>query len=462
VLNYSDTDPSIPRYALEALQAALAEGDTSKIRAALDELYPAQLLEHWSEFTPEHHLPILTLLSPADAAEVFSHLEENEQAELLEALPPSRIKELLGELSLDDLTDTINAVEEESPEAAQALLSQLDPQTRAEVEELAEYDEDEAGGIMTPEYVAVRDFQRVEEVFRFLRREAPDAETIESIYVVDAQGRLEGVLSLRDLIIADPKTKVAEIMNPDVVSVRDDTGQEEVARIMADYNFNVLPVVNEHGVLVGIITVDDVIDVIQEEATEDIYRLGAVESPELVYSKSSVWALWSARVRWLVILVVGAMFSSTILEGFQNTLQAVTALTFYITILLGAGGNTGNQSSTLIVRALATGDVRGRDSLRILGKEFAVGALLGITLAVLLSAKILLDGHGDILLVVAVSLAVLMTVTNMLGALLPIGIKKLGLDPALISNPLIATLSDITGLLIYLTIAQWLLHIKPT
>ncbi|MBF6593348.1 MAG: magnesium transporter [Thermaceae bacterium] len=458
-MNYSNTDSGTTQYALEALQSALAEANATRVKTALEELYPAQILEHWSEFALEHRLPILTLLSPADAAEVFSHLEEGEQAELLEALPPGRVKELLDSLSLDDLTDTINAVEEESPEAAEALLQQLDPQTRAEVEELSTYDEDEAGGIMTPEYVAVRDFMRVEEVFRFLRREAPDAETIDPIYVVGTQERLEGVLTLRDLIITDPKTKVAEIMNTDVVSVKDDTKQEEVARIMADYNFNVLPVVDERGALVGIITIDDVVDVIQEEATEDIYRLGAVEAPELVYSKSGVWALWSARVRWLVILVVGAMFSSTILEGFQNTLQAVTALTFYITILLGAGGNTGNQSSTLIVRALAMGDVRGRDTLRILGKELAVGMLLGMTLAGLLSIKVLIDGHGEVLLVVGLSLAVLMTLTNMLGAVLPIGIKKLGLDPALISNPLIATLSDITGLLVYLTLARWLLHL---
>lgn len=444
---------------LEALKIALGDSDAFKVKAALEELYPAQIIDHWQEFEPEHRLPILTLLSPTDAAEVFSHLEEAEQAELLEALPPWRVKELLEELSLDDLTDTIQAVEEENPEAAEALLSQLDPQTRAEVEELAEYDEDEAGGIMTSEYVALRDSMRVEEVFRFLRREAPDAEQIYVLYVIDAEERLEGVLTLRDLIVADPKTRVSEIMNPDVISVQDDADQEAVARLMADYNFGVLPVVDEAKKLVGIITIDDVVDVIEEEATEDIYRLGAVESPELVYSKSSVLQLWSARVRWLVILIVGAMFSSTILEGFQNTLQAITALTFYITILLGAGGNTGNQSSTLIVRALAMGDVRGRDTLRILGKEFAVGVLLGLTLAALLSVKIILDGHAEILLVVAISLALLMTVTNMLGAILPIGIKKLGLDPALISNPLIATLSDITGLLVYLSMARWLLHL---
>ncbi|HEU4740811.1 MAG TPA: magnesium transporter [Meiothermus sp.] len=443
----------------QALQQALAEGDARLVQQALAELYPQELLDHWDELSREHRFTVLTLLPPEEAAEVFSHLEEGEQTELLEALPPWRVKELLGELSLDDLTDALQAVEEENPQQAEALLEHLDPETRAEVAELSEYEEDEAGGLMTPEYIALRDSMTVDEVFRFLRRAAPDAEQVYYLYVVDAADRLEGVVSLRDLIVADPKTRVREIMNPDVVRVRTDTDQEEVARLMADYNFTVLPVVDEAGVLSGIITIDDVVDVIQEEATEDIYRLGAVESPELVYSRSGVWDLWSARVRWLVILIVGAMFSSTILEGFQNTLQAITALTFYITILLGAGGNTGNQSSTLIVRALATGDIRGRDWWRILLKELSVGALLGITLAALLSIKILIDGHGDILLVVAASLAVLMTVTNILGALLPIGIKKIGLDPALISNPLIATLSDITGLLIYLSMARWLLHL---
>lgn len=443
----------------QALQEALAEGDARLVRQALGELYPQELLDHWDELSREHRFTVLTLLPPEEAAEVFSHLEEDEQAELLKALPPWRVKELLGELSLDDLTDALQAVEEENPQQAEALLDQLDPETRAEVEELSEYEEDEAGGLMTPEYIALRDSMTVDEVFRFLRRAAPDAEQVYYLYVVDAANRLEGVVSLRDLIVADPKTKVREIMNPDVVRVRTDTDQEEVARLMADYNFTVLPVVDEEGALSGIITIDDVVDVIQEEATEDIYRLGAVESPELVYSRSSVWDLWSARVRWLVILIVGAMFSSSILESFQNTLQAVIALTFYITILLGAGGNTGNQSSTLIVRALATGDVRGRDWWRILLKELSVGAMLGITLAILLSIKVLIDGHGEILLVVAASLAVLMTVTNILGALLPIGIKKIGLDPALISNPLIATLSDITGLMIYLSMARWLLHL---
>lgn len=444
---------------LDALKSALDDSDAFKVKAALEELYPAQILEHWSEFAPEHRLPVLTLLSPADAAEVFSHLEETEQAELLEALPPWRVKELLEELSLDDLADTINAVEEENPAQAEALLSQLDPQTRAEVEELTEYDEDEAGGIMTSEYIAVRDAMRVEEVFRFLRREAPDAEQIYVIYVVDAEEHLEGVLTLRDLIVADPKTRVAEIMNPDVIFVRDDTDQEEVARLMADYNFTVLPVVDEDKKLVGIVTIDDVVDVIQEEATEDIYRLGAVESPELVYSKSSVWELWSARVRWLVILIVTGSITSSILQGFESVLAAITALAFYLPVLTGTGGNTGNQSSTLIVRALATRDVELRDWWQILRKELGVGVLLGLTLALLLAIKVVIDGQADLLWVVGISLGLVVLVANIAGSMLPILLRKLKLDPALISNPLIATVTDVTGLVVYLSVARWLLHL---
>lgn len=444
---------------LDALQSALEESDAFKVKAALKELYPAQILEHWSEFAPEHRLPILTLLSPADAAEVFSHLEETEQAELLEALPPWRVKELLDELSLDDLADTINAVEEENPAQAEALLRQLDPETRAEVEELTEYDEDEAGGIMTPEYIAVRDDMRVEEVFRFLRREAPDAEQIYVIYVVDAEEHLKGVLTLRDLIVADPKTRVAEIMNPDVIFVRDDTDQEEVARLMADYNFTVLPVVDEEKKLVGIVTIDDVVDVIQEEATEDIYRLGAVESPELVYSKSSVWELWSARVRWLIILIITGSITSSILQGFESVLEAVTALAFYVPVLVGTGGNTGNQSSTLIVRALATRDVTLGDWFRIMRKELGVGMLLGLTLATLLSIKVLIDGQQNLLVVVGISLGIVVLLANVVGAMLPLLLRRLRLDPALISNPLIATVTDVTGLVVYLTVARWLLNL---
>lgn len=443
----------------DVLKRALDEKDALRAKALLEGLYPAQILEYWPEFDPTQQLSILTILPPVDAAEVFSHLEEAEQAELLEILPPWRVKELLAELSLDDLADTIKAVEEENPAQAKALLQQLDPQTRAEVTELTEYDEDEAGGIMTSEYIAVRDSMRVEEVFRFLRRKAPDAEQIYVIYVVDDQQRLDGVLTLRDLIVADPKARVAEIMNPDVIFARDDIDQEEVAHLMADYNFTVLPVVDEQHKLVGIVTVDDVVDVIQDEATEDIYRLGAVESPELVYSQSNVWQLWSARVRWLVILIVAGSLTSTILQGFESVLAAMTALAFYVPVLIQTGGNTGSQGSTLIVRALALRDIGIRDWPHILRKELAVGLLMGVTLAALLSIKVLIDGQVALLPVIAISLALVVLVANITGAMLPLLLRKLKRDPALISSPLITTVTDVVGLLVYLSVARWLLHL---
>ncbi|WCM39571.1 magnesium transporter [Thermus antranikianii] len=444
---------------LSPLRQALQEGDTLKLRKLLEETHPQDLLAVWDDLEGEHRYVVLTLLPKDRAAEVFANLPAEEQAEYLKTLPPWRVRELLEELSLDDLADALQAVEEEDPDLARRLKEALDPETRAEVEELTQYEEDEAGGLMTPEYVAVREGMTVEEVIRFLRRAAPDAETIYYIYVVDEAGRLKGVLSLRDLIVADPKTKVAEIMNPKVVFARTDTDQEEVARLMADYDFTVLPVVDEDGVLVGIVTVDDVLDVLEEEATEDIHRMAAVDVPDLVYSQASPIALWMARVRWLVILILTGMVTSSILQGFENLLEAATALAFYVPVLLGTGGNTGNQSATLIIRALATRDLDLRDWRRVLTKEALVGSLLGLTLAALLVGKVFLDGHAALAPVVALALFLLVLFANLVGAMLPVVLRRLGVDPALVSNPLVATLSDISGLLIYLSVARLLLEL---
>jgi len=227
---------------------------------------------------------------------------------------------------------------------------------------------------------------------------------------------------------------------------------------MADYDFTVLPVVDEEGRLVGIVTVDDVLDVLEAEATEDIHRLGAVDVPDLVYSEASPVALWLARVRWLVILILTGMVTSSILQGFESVLQAVTALAFYVPVLLGTGGNTGNQSATLIIRALATRDLDLKDWRRVFLKEVGGGLLLGLTLSLLLVGKVYWDGHPLLLPVVGVSLVLIVFFANLVGALLPFLLRRLGVDPALVSNPLVATLSDVTGLLIYLSVARLLLE----
>jgi magnesium transporter len=444
---------------LNPLVQALEEGDTLKLKSILENTHPQALLEVWDELKGEHRYVLLTLLPKEKAAELFSHLPPEAQAEYLKTLPPWRVREILEELSLDDLADAFQAVEEEDPALAQRLKAALDPETRAEVEELTQYEEDEAGGLMTPEYIALKSSMTVEEVLRFLRRAAPDAETIYYLYVVDEEGRLIGVLSLRDLIVADPRTRVKEIMNPEVIFVRTDTDQEEVARLMADYDFTVLPVVDEEGRLVGIVTIDDVVDVLEEEATEDIHKLAAVDVPDLVYSQASALQLWLARVRWLVILILTGMLTSSILQGFESVLEAVTALAFYVPVLLGTGGNTGNQSATLIIRALATRDLDLRDWRRVLFKEALVGSLLGLTLALLLLLKVAWDGHPALLPVVGVALFLLVLFANLVGSMLPMALRRLGVDPALVSNPLIATLSDVMGLLIYLTVARVLLHL---
>jgi len=231
-----------------------------------------------------------------------------------------------------------------------------------------------------------------------------------------------------------------------------------VARLMADYDFTVLPVVDEEGRLVGIVTVDDVLDVLEAEATEDIHKLGAVDVPDLVYSEAGPVALWLARVRWLVILILTGMVTSSILQGFESVLEAVTALAFYVPVLLGTGGNTGNQSATLIIRALATRDLDLRDWRRVFLKEMGVGLLLGLTLSFLLVGKVYWDGHPLLLPVVGVSLVLIVFFANLVGAMLPFLLRRLGVDPALVSNPLVATLSDVTGLLIYLSVARLLLE----
>jgi magnesium transporter len=433
--------------------------DPVGLRIQLARIRPAELVEVWPDLEADQQQNLLTVAPVALAAELLASLPPDAQLEGLVALPSWRIAELLEEMFFDDLADLIALVVERQPERARHYLGLLSEETRLQVEQLIGYEEDEAGGLMTPEFVALRSTMTVEEVLRFLRRAAPEAEQIYALYVTDPQNRLEGVVSLRDLVLANPRVQVADFMNRLVVTVTPQTDQEEVARLMAQYDLSVLPVVDARGSLVGIVTIDDVVDVIQEEASEDIQALAGVSGPELVYSQSSVWRLWAARVRWLVVLILAGSLTSSILQGFESVLAALTALAFYLPVLTGTGGNTGSQSSTLIIRALATRDLEPGDWWRVLRKEAAVGALLGISLAALLVAKVWLDGQAALLPVVGISLALVVGVANLAGALFPLLLQRLRLDPALVSNPLVATVTDVSGLLIYLSVARWLLGV---
>jgi magnesium transporter len=428
-------------------------------RAVLAELRPQQLLELWDELGPEHRATLVAALPPENAAELVSNLPEEEQSELLELLRPREARAVLEELDPDDLADALQALEESDPEHAEAVKSLLGPEVRAVAEALASYEEEAAGGLMTPEFVSLAASMTVERALEFLRRASPDAETIYYLYVVDAEQRLIGVLSLRELIVASPNTRIGDIMDSDVVRVTTGTDQEEVARIIADYDLSVLPVVDEADRLVGIVTVDDVLDVVELEATEDIHRLGAAPI-DVDYARARPWLLFRKRVPWLVLLVVSMTLTFNVISHFEDILAEVVILAAFIPLLIGTGGNVGAQVATLVVRALATRDLELRDYARILLKEVGTGLMLGGAFGLFIMGYVMLfQPEPRIAMALGITMLLIALTANLVGASLPFLFRRFGIDPALTSSPGITTVMDVVGLLIYFHVVIWVLRL---
>jgi magnesium transporter len=347
-----------------------------------------------------------------------------------------------------------------SPDQAQELLVHMTPSEAADVRELLEYHPETAGGIMTPEFIAVHPTLTVEQAIQVLRRLAPQVESYHYVYVTDGQGHLHGVLSLRNLVLAPSRRPVAEVMFRDVVSVPAEMDQEEVARIFNKYHYLALPVVTADNRLIGIITADDVARVVQEEVTEDISRLGASEPLDEPYLRASVFSIWRKRVGWLLILFVAEMYTGTVLRHYEETLQAQIALAFFIPLLIGTGGNSGSQTVTTLVRAMALEGLSLRHLFTVLRKELTVALMLGLVIGgvAFLRARILGVPFGvDYTVAIAASLIVCWAIC--VGSVLPLVLRRLGIDPAVVSAPFIATLVDGTGLLIYFTVARLLLSL---
>ncbi|NJK44863.1 MAG: magnesium transporter [Pleurocapsa sp. SU_196_0] len=313
--------------------------------------------------------------------------------------------------------------------------------------------------MMTSEFVAVKEGWSVQHTLQFLRQAADQAETVTNLFLV-APGSVEGVIPLQSLVTAAPSARVDDLARREVIYAHTDTDQEEVARLMRDYDLAVMPVVDQAGVLKGIVTIDDVVDVIQEEATEDIYKGAAMEGSEVDYLRTSPVTLWRKRVFWLFALSLSEFLTVNVSNNYQNLVAQQAILSSFIAALIGTGGNTGSQSAVLIIRALSLGQLRGRDSWRVFFKEIGTGAMLGATLAALAFARVKLlyaDTSDSIALTVALSILVIVMVANLIGALLPIAFFKLKIDPAVTSSPFIATVMDATGLLIYFNIAKLVL-----
>jgi magnesium transporter len=420
-------------------------------------------------------------LSPSDWADVVPYLDPPEIAVLIQWLPDEEVPELLGELDPPDAAailrtltraeaaDLLEAmapdeaadVVEELPEAeAEQILVQMEPAEAAELRELLTYRSESAGGIMTPAFVAIAPELRTDQAIAALRRVAAEAETIYYAYVLDPSDHLLGVLSLHNLVLAPPQTPVGDLMIADVIKVQVDADREEAARLLTDHNLLALPVVDEANRLLGIITQDDIADVLVAEATEDIERLGGSEPLDVPYHRAGIPLLVRRRIVWLLALFAAEAYTGTVLRHYEDELQQVVALTFFIPLLIGTGGNTGTQITTTLTRALALGDVGSRDVFRILRKEWAVAIVLATVMAVASFIRSwTLSVQMRVGAVVAITAACVVLWAATVAAVLPLVLRRLRLDPAVVSGPFITTVVDGTGLVIYFTVAKYVLNL---
>jgi len=440
---------------LARLRTALEQDDLTTAATIIESLRPPDQAELFAELPDEEQVTLLPRLNPADAADILEKLDDEEAAELADALPTEAVIRIVDEMEPDEAADLLGDIQ---PAQAQAVLAGLeDPD---EVRPLLLHPDDSAGGLMTTEFLALRRRMTAAEAIEALRAWHPDANAAYYLFVVDAHGRLCGVVSLRQLIVAHPTTPIAEIMDPDVISVPVGTDQEECARLLSRYDLLALPVVNAEGVLLGVITADDLVDVLVDEATEDIQRLGGAQPLTQPYLDTGVFTVARKRIGWLAILFITESLTGSVLRHFEHELQAVVALSFFVPLLIGTGGNAGSQTTSTIIRALAVGDIDLGDALRSLWHELRAGLLLGLGMAGAAYIRALTWGSSQAL-ALTVSLAILTIVVwaNGLGAVLPLLAARLRIDPAIVSGPVMSTLVDATGLFIYFTIAKLVLGI---
>ena len=448
---------------IDTLKTMLANLDDAKKYQSLRdvmETLPAPDLAAVFEDLPAEKLPVLFRLCPKDlAADVFAELTPATQQQLIDGLTDTELKAVVDELFVDDATDL---VEEMPANVVKRILAQAEPATRRMINELLKYPEDSAGGVMTTELMALRPDMTVAQAMDTIRENGFDKETINNCYVTDSSRRLVGVVSLRALVLAkNTEEPIKDLMDSNVVSVSTTTDQEDVSKLFEKYGFLAIPVVDAENRLVGIVTIDDAISILQDEAIEDIAKMNAIGPSDKPYFKQSMWDLYKSRAPWLLFLMISATFSSLVIRGYEDALAAVTVLTAYIPMLTDAGGNAGSQSTSTIIRGMAVGDIQPHDLPRILWRESRVALLCGGTLAVCNFAKMLLFDRiaAPVALVVCLTLICTILLSQIIGGILPVAAEKLHVDPAVMASPLITTIVDTTTLLVYFNIAKALLHL---
>ena len=427
-------------------------------RREIAEMNPVDIAALIEEFPEEERTKIFRLLPKSLAADVFSYLPIELEQDIIVALSDKEAGHILDNLNADDAADLID---EMPANVVKKLLANADPETRRDINHLLQYPDDSAGSIMTVEFMDLKEAYTVEQSLRKIRMEGIDKETINTCYILNPHRRLLGAISLRRLLLSDPVEKMSNIMEDHVISVSTRTDQEEVAQLFQKYDFTSIPVVDSENRLVGIITVDDIVDILQQEATEDIEKMAAITPTDKPYMKTGVLETWKKRIPWLLILMISATFTGKIISHYEAALASYVVLTAFIPMLMDTGGNAGSQASVSIIRGLSLNEIDYGDTLKILMKEWLVGVLIGATLAAANFVKLLIIDRVTITIAAVVCMTLIVTVifAKLVGCSLPILAKRLGFDPAVMASPFITTIVDALSHMMYFKIAGVILHI---
>jgi magnesium transporter len=451
------------------LKELIHRRDFAQLRDILCNFPAADVAEIFYDLPPGDEAVLLRLLPRELAAEVFEYLPHDDQENLLHALGSEQVAQILNDIAPDDRT----ALLEELPAAAtQKLLNLLSPEERKVATELLGYPKNSIGRRMTPRYVAIQQNWTVAEVFAELRQQNHKRDAMNQLYATDSKGRLVDFVRLRDLVVVPPQTSVLEVLENQQIFLRATDDQETAVAAFKKYDVSMLPVVDSNEVLVGVVTVDDVLDVAEREATEDIQKLGGVAALEASYLRTGIFAMVKKRAPWLAVLFVGEMFTSVAMQNYGGEIQEVVVLAFFVPLILSSGGNSGSQATSLIIRAMALQDVLLRDWWKVLRRELATGFLLGTILAAVGMARVFLwqylglagpNGYGPnyamLSLTIGVSLVCVVLWGSLVGAMLPMFLRLIRLDPAVCSAPFVATLVDVTGIVIFFNVAKYVLHL---
>lgn len=443
---------------IKRLQELIEQKAYAEFRQEVMELNEADVASVVTELESAEQLKIFRILPKSIAADVFSYLPIETQQDILVSLTDKEASGIIENLYADDAADLL---EEMPANVVHRLLALTSPETRRDINQLLQYPEDSAGSIMTVEYIDLKEETTVAQAIEKIRKTGIDKETINNCFVLDRARHLIGIVTLRKLLLSAPDELVQDVMTDNVISVKTLTDQEEVSRIVMKYDFTVVPVVDSENRMVGIVTIDDVVDIIEQEATEDIEKVAAITPTDKPYMRTGVLETFWKRIPWLMFLMLSAAFTGSIITSFESALAKQVVLTAFIPMLMGTGGNAGGQASVTIIRGLSLDEIRYRDIFRVLWKEFRVAICCGIVLAGVNFAKLLFLDQVGIMVAVVVSLSLVATVViaKLMGCSLPVLAKRIGVDPAVMASPFITTIVDTLSLVIYFKIATILLGI---